>query len=193
MAVENLEIVYRDPRALKAYGRNARTHSPEQIDQIRRSIRTYGFTNPILLKDDEETIGAGHGRQIAAIQEGLTSVPTIVLRGLTNALWRAYVIADNKIAENAGWDVAMLRAEMADLRMTGFSDLTLTGFADFEIKGIFEPPAPPPGPPAPTLTDRFGVAPFSVLRAAEGWWQERKRQWLALGIQSELGRGENAL
>lgn len=193
MAVENLEIVYRDPRALKAYGRNARTHSPEQIDQIRRSIRTYGFTNPILLKDDEETIGAGHGRQTAAIEEGLTSVPTIVLRGLTEAEWRAYVIADNKIAENAGWDVAMLRAEMADLRMTGFSDLTLTGFADFEIKGIFEPPAPPPGPPAPTLMDRFGVAPFSVLRAAEGWWQERKRQWLALGIQSELGRGENAL
>ena len=193
MAVADLEIVYRDPAELRAYARNARTHSTEQIAQIRRSIREYGFTNPILLKDDETTIGAGHGRHQAATEEGLARVPTIVLRGLTDAQWRAYVIADNKIAENAGWDINMLRAELTALRMDGLTDLTMTGFGDLELTGLFAPPPQDPGPPAPTLMDRFGVAPFSVLRAAEGWWQDRKRQWLALGIQSELGRGENLI
>ena len=188
--VGELSIVYRDPKTLKAYGRNARTHSAAQVDQIRASIREFGFTNPILLKDDDETIGAGHGRQLAAIAEGLTSVPTITLHGLSVAQWRAYVIADNKIALNAGWDESILRLEMGELASIGF-DLAPIGFSLDELKALSKPEKPPG--PVGSLGDRFMIVPFSVLNAREGVWQDRKRSWLALGIQSELGRGANAL
>ena len=130
----NLVIVYRDPNTLKADPRNARTHSPEQVEQIRKSIREFGFTNPILLRD-ETNIGAGHGRQLGAIAEGLGSVPTITLPGLTPAQWRAYAIADNKIALNAGWDENMLRLELGELNGMDF-DMALTGFSTGEIASI---------------------------------------------------------
>lgn len=186
MTTADLQIVYRDPAALRAYGRNSRTHTAEQIAAIRRSIDEFGFVNPILLKDDQATIGAGHARLSAAMLDPpLERVPTVLLEGLTDAQWRAYVIADNRLAEQgSGWDFEALRLEFADLKLEGF-DLTLTGFdeVDFDPK-----PADDPGP---TLMERFGVAPFSVLSAREGWWQDRKRAWIALGIQSELGRGDS--
>lgn len=185
MTTADLQIVYRDPAALRAYGRNSRTHTAEQIAAIRRSIDEFGFVNPILLKDDQATIGAGHARLSAAMLDPpLERVPTVLLEGLTDAQWRAYVIADNRLAEQgSGWDFEALRLEFADLKLEGF-DLTLTGFneVDFDPKLADDP--------GPTLMERFGVAPFSVLSAREGWWQDRKRAWIALGIQSELGRGD---
>jgi DNA modification methylase len=108
------------------YARNARTHSDAQVAQIAASIAEFGFTNPILAGSDG-VIVAGHGRLAAAQKLGLASVPVVVLDHLTATQRRALVIADNRIAENADWDEAMLRVELADLQDEGF-DLDLTGF-----------------------------------------------------------------
>jgi len=108
------------------YARNARTHSPEQVAQIAASIAEFGFTNPILAGSDG-VIVAGHGRLAAAQKLGLATVPVVVLDHLSPTQRRALIIADNRIAENAGWDEALLRIEMADLQDADF-DLSLTGF-----------------------------------------------------------------
>ena len=108
------------------YARNARTHSDAQVAQIAASIAEFGWTNPILAGSDG-VIVAGHGRLAAAQKLGLASVPVVVLDHLTATQRRALVISDNRIAENAEWDEAMLRVELADLQDDGF-DLDLTGF-----------------------------------------------------------------
>lgn len=181
--------------SLIPYIRNARTHSEEQVAQIAGSIREFGFTNPVLI-DGEGGIIAGHGRVMAARKLGMDDVPCIRLGHLTEAQRRAYVIADNKLALNAGWDTDMLSVEFADLLAMG-ADLELTGFEQDEIDEIMtylddylgdaDEDAAQSG--AGSLAGRFMVPPFSVLNAREGWWQDRKRAWLALGIKSELGRG----
>jgi ParB-like chromosome segregation protein Spo0J len=111
---------------LLPYARNARTHSDEQVAQIAASIAEFGFTNPILAGSDG-VIVAGHGRLAAAQKLGLEVVPVVVLDHLSPTQRRALVIADNRIAENAGWDDAMLRIEIAALQDDDF-DLSLTGF-----------------------------------------------------------------
>jgi DNA modification methylase len=111
---------------LLPYARNARTHSDDQVAQIAASIAEFGFTNPILAGSDG-IIVAGHGRLAAAQKLGLEIVPVVVLDHLTLTQRRALVIADNRIAENAGWDDAMLRIELETLQMEGF-DLDITGF-----------------------------------------------------------------
>ena len=111
---------------LLPYARNARTHSEEQVAQIAASIAEFGFTNPILAGSDG-IIVAGHGRLAAAQKLGLEIVPVVVLDHLTQTQRRALVIADNRIAENAGWDDAMLRIELEALQLDGF-DLDITGF-----------------------------------------------------------------
>ena len=111
---------------LLPYARNARTHSEEQVAQIAASIAEFGFTNPILAGSDG-IIVAGHGRLAAAQKLGLERVPVVVLDHLTPTQRRALVIADNRIAENAGWDDAMLRIELEALQLDGF-DLDITGF-----------------------------------------------------------------
>lgn len=116
------------------YARNSRTHSPEQVAQIAASIKEFGFTNPILI-DEENGIIAGHGRLLAAQKLGIDEVPVIVMAGLTAAQKKAYVIADNKLALNAGWDDEMLRVEFQELQEMGF-DLELTGFSLDEIEEI---------------------------------------------------------
>ncbi|MEW9897068.1 site-specific DNA-methyltransferase [Chitinivorax sp. PXF-14] len=111
---------------LLPYARNARTHSDDQVAQIAASIAEFGFTNPILAGSDG-IIVAGHGRLAAAQKLGLEIVPVVVLDHLSPTQRRALVIADNRIAENAGWDDAMLRIELEDLQLEGF-DLDITGF-----------------------------------------------------------------
>jgi ParB-like chromosome segregation protein Spo0J len=111
---------------LLPYARNARTHSEEQVAQIAASIAEFGFTNPILAGSDG-VIVAGHGRLAAAQKLGLEVVPVVVLDHLSPTQRRALVIADNRIAENAGWDEAMLRIELEALQLEGF-DLDITGF-----------------------------------------------------------------
>lgn len=116
---------------LVPYERNARTHSPEQVAQIAASIREFGFTNPILV-DSSDGIIAGHGRLAAACQLGMNQVPVIVLDYLTEAQRRAYVLADNKLALNAGWNEILLQDELADLGEMDF-DLSLIGFSEDEL------------------------------------------------------------
>ena len=122
---------------LLPYARNSRTHSPAQIDAVARSITAYGFTNPVLIRG--QTIIAGHGRVMAAKQIGLEKVPAIRLDHLSESEARAYVIADNRLAELAGWDDAILADELRALQGGGF-DLSLTGWEGKELDDlIFEP------------------------------------------------------
>jgi DNA modification methylase len=116
------------------YAANSRTHSDEQVAQIAASIKEFGFNNPVLLDGDNGII-AGHGRVLAARQLGLTEVPTIELSHLTEAQRKAYIIADNKLALNAGWDMELLAVEMKGLGDEGF-DLSLIGFSDDELANI---------------------------------------------------------
>tara|TARA_R110000868_G_scaffold410518_2_gene698945 strand:- start:5508 stop:6764 length:1257 start_codon:yes stop_codon:yes gene_type:complete len=129
-----LSVVYLPVTSLTPTARNARTHSPAQIAQIGRSIREFGWTNPILI-DEDRVIIAGHGRLEAARSVGMADVPTITLSGLTDAQKRALVIADNKLALNAGWDDDLLRLELDDLKGLDF-DVSLIGFSDLELDAI---------------------------------------------------------
>jgi ParB-like chromosome segregation protein Spo0J len=128
------EIQHRQVADLVPYAYNARTHSPAQVAQIAASIGEFGFTNPVLIAPDS-TLIAGHGRVLAARQLGLATVPCIVLDGLTDAQLRAYVLADNKLALNAGWDDALLAQELQALEAEGF-DLALTGFAQADLDSL---------------------------------------------------------
>ncbi len=205
---------------------NARTHSAEQIDQIAASILEFGFTNPVAA-DSAGIVRAGNGRLEAArliyergeaikapdgsaIPKG--QIPAIDCSSWSEAQCRAYALADNKIALNAGWDQAVLDIEIAALSALDF-DIGLTGFGDDEVAesmariaaltdqaGAGGAPDPDPaggGPEAQggagSLSREFMIPPFSVLNAREGWWQDRKRQWLGLGIKSEVGRGDNLI
>jgi hypothetical protein len=119
---------------LKPWPRNARMHSAAQIEQLRASIREFGFTNPILV-DDAGTVIAGHGRIIAAKAEGLTELPAIELRGLTQTQKRALVIADNQLALKAEWNVELLTLELEQLQADEFAMPTL-GFEAFELNEL---------------------------------------------------------
>lgn len=117
------------------YAANARTHTPAQIAKIAASITEFGFTNPVLT-DGKKGIVAGHGRVLAAQQLGMDVVPAIELSHLSAAQRRAYVLADNRLALDAGWDDALLAAELGDLRDDGF-DLSLIGFDGPELDALF--------------------------------------------------------
>jgi len=130
------EVIERDVASLKPYARNARTHSKRQIKQIAESIERFGFVNPVLVGDDG-TIIAGHGRVDAAKLLGLRTVPTLALSHLTEAEKRAYVIADNKVALNAGWDREILAIELQGLIDLDF-EVELTGFSLAEIDLVLD-------------------------------------------------------
>jgi DNA modification methylase len=132
MEVTQIELLL--VSSLIPYARNSRTHSDEQVTQIAASIREFGFTNPVLI-DANGTIIAGHGRVLAAKKLGLIEVPCLRLGHLTPSQIRAYVIADNKIALNAGWDDEMLKAELLTLQEEGFNT-DLTGFSDDELNAL---------------------------------------------------------
>jgi len=130
------ELVTRKVADLTPYGHNSRTHSEAQVAQIAASITEFGFTNPVLI-DDQDTIIAGEGRVLAAKKLKMDEVPCAVLTGLTDAQKAAYVIADNKLALNAGWDEKALQAEferLADLEY----DVNLTGFSEVEIAALLK-------------------------------------------------------
>jgi DNA modification methylase len=129
-----VKIEQRKIEALIPYANNSRTHSDEQVAQIAASVREFGWTNPILV-DGQNGIIAGHGRLAAARKLGMAEVPVIVLDHLSDAQKKALVIADNKLASNAGWDDEMLRLELGDLQEMGF-DATLTGFSTDELDAL---------------------------------------------------------
>jgi len=130
------------------YARNARTHSDAQVAQIAASIKEWGWTTPVLV-DEQGGIIAGHGRTMAAQLLGMADVPVVVATGWSEAKKRAYVIADNKLALNAGWDNELLRLELGDIKGTGF-DLSLTGFGLEELQDLqFDDDAEAPMPALP--------------------------------------------
>ncbi|HRN75986.1 site-specific DNA-methyltransferase [Ottowia sp.] len=135
--MNDLHIQRRQVSALIPYIRNARTHSPEQIAQIAASIREFGWTNPILV-DGHNGVIAGHGRLLAARQLGFDEVPVIELAHLNDTQRRAYVLADNRLAENAGWDTELLRLELGELQLMDI-DLGLLGFGDAELQDLLAP------------------------------------------------------
>lgn len=118
------------------YARNSRTHSPEQINKLRSSLREFGFVNPVIV-DRELNIIAGHGRVIAAREENIKEVPCVFADHLTEAQKRAYIIADNRMAMDAGWDEEMLRVEIEALQADAF-DIALTGFDEKELSKLFD-------------------------------------------------------
>lgn len=127
-------VVNRKVDDLNPYENNARIHSKEQIGQIVNSIKKFGFTAPIII-DEENMILAGHGRYTAARKMEMESVPCIVLKDLTPEKKRAYVIADNRIAENAQWNKELLALELTELDLAEF-DLTVLGFSDKELEKL---------------------------------------------------------
>lgn len=129
-----MEIVYKKVNDLIPYINNSRTHSEEQVNQIVASINEFGFTNPLLI-DEKDNIIAGHGRLLASKKLKMEEVPCIVLSGLTEAQKKAYIIADNKMALNAGWDEELLKTELENLKELDF-DLELTGFDVDELDDI---------------------------------------------------------
>jgi site-specific DNA-methyltransferase (adenine-specific) len=134
-AKDQVQIIMLPVEALVPYAKNSRTHSKEQVAQIAGSIREFGFTNPVLVGADNDII-AGHGRVLAARKLDMEEVPCIRLGHLTDAQKRAYVIADNKLALNAGWDDELLKLELISLRDEEAFDIGLIGFSDEELAAL---------------------------------------------------------
>ena len=172
------------------YENNARTHSEEQIAKIVRSIEEFGFINPVLIDGDFGII-AGHGMVMAARKMGMAEVPCLFIEDLTEAQKKAYILADNKLALDAGWDDELLRIEIGELQAMDF-DVSLTGFdlADFDLEDYSKSAT---DVEHKTLVDLFVAPPLSVLDTRQGYWQDRKRAWKDLGIASEVGRDENLI
>ena len=156
----DLLIEYRKVGELIPFIRNSRTHSEEQVAQISASIKEFGFTNPILI-DGENGLIAGHGRLLGARKLGMATVPTIQLTGLTKTQKAAYIIADNRLAEKAGWDNEMLALELGEIGELGF-DLDLTGFTADEIAALM-PEEIPPGLTDEDAVPEVPVQPVTVL------------------------------
>ena len=137
--MDNLSIEHRPIDSMVPYARNARTHSDAQVAQIAASIKEFGWTTPILV-DEHNGIVAGHGRVLAARKLGMDSVPVIQLKNLTPTQIRAYILADNKLTLNGGWDDDLLKLELLDLKSADF-DLNLIGFDSNELDELmFEAP-----------------------------------------------------
>ncbi|MFC7543711.1 site-specific DNA-methyltransferase [Siccirubricoccus deserti] len=163
-----LGITYRPVAGLRPYDRNARTHSKKQVHQIAASIRQFGFTNPVLI-DTSGCIIAGHGRVQAARQLGMDCVPTVLLEHLTEAELRAYRLADNRLAEKAGWDPEILKIELQGLAELELDfDLEITGFETAEIDLILEGPAASKQDPADAVPGAPDAA-AAVTRAGDLW------------------------
>src|SRR5258708_11604522 len=157
LAMGKLSIVYRKISELKSYPRNARTHSRKQVKQIAAAIMGFGFTNPVLI-DESDQIIAGHGRVQAAKLLGLAEVPTVQIGHLTATQKRAYILADNRLAEKAGWDKEILAVELQSLLADGF-EVVLTGFEVPDIDVILDAAAD-------TKSDRHGDDNIPVLGPA---------------------------
>ena len=166
-ADRRLAVTYRDPASLSSDPRNARTHPKRQIEQIVASIRAFSFTNPILA-DPDGVIIAGHGRLRAAKEMGLEQVPVIELVGLSEPEKKALRLADNKIALNAGWDLEILKLELADLSLPEIElDLSLTGFSPGEIDVVLEDTPDPDDEVIPAVPENVRVQPGDIWQLSE--------------------------
>ena len=160
-------VTYRATDALTPDPRNARTHPKRQVEQIIASIRQFGFANPILV-DPDSVIIAGHGRLLAAKAMGMAEVPTIELVGLTDAQKRALRLADNKIALGAGWDLDLLRVELAELSALDLDlDLTVTGFSTGELDVLLGGNADPEDDVIPPVPVKPRTRPGDIWRLGD--------------------------
>lgn len=201
--------------AVKAWDKNPRKND-KAVEPVARSIARFGFVAPIVYWPSGGRMVAGHTR-IKALERILTkgytgmdgarieARPDFVPKGApgaglvpvrfqdfaTSAEADAYALADNKLAEISEWDASSLADIQRELAAIDADLLAIAGFTADDLANIGEPEGTNVG--AGSLADRFGVAPFTVLNAREGWWQDRKRAWLAIGIRSELGRGEQLI
>lgn len=166
--MSKLEVIHLPVASLRPYSRNARTHSQKQIAQIAASIKTFGFNNPVLI-DKDGVIIAGHGRVAAAKSLGLESVPVIRLEHMSEAQKRAYILADNKLAEKAGWDSDILAIELQNLMEYDLDfDISITGFEMPEIDVLISGPSSKPEKADP-LDAVPAVAQTSVTRPGDIW------------------------
>lgn len=179
----NLKIEYIPIEEIKPYENNAKLHPKEQIQQIKNSILEFGFNDPIAVWHDNEII-EGHGRHMAALELELKEVPIIRLDSLTDEQRRAYMLVHNKLTMNSDFDMDMLGIELDNIL-----DIDMSDFG-FEFEELAEQQ---PEEEHASIVEKFIVPPFSVLDTRKGYWQERKRAWKALGIESETGRKENLL
>lgn len=175
------------------YARNPRRNDPA-VAAIARSLEEFGYVKVSVLVDENMVMLAGHTTLKAIKSLKWTTVPEVTkIDGLSDAQKMAYRLADNKLGELAEWDDATLLDELHELTIMDF-DIEIAGFDPSEY--LPESMRPGGGPSIEaarkSLAERFLIPPFSVLDARQGYWQERKRAWLALGIKSELGRGGNA-
>ncbi|XBQ17393.1 MAG: DNA methyltransferase [Oceanicaulis sp.] len=175
----SLKVEYVDPHTLIQYERHTRIHSNRQIYKIERSISRYGFVNPILI-DDQNGVIAGHGRLVAALHLRYHEVPVIRLSHMSAAEKRAYIIADNRLAEEAGWDVELLRLELGDLiELKDEIDITDTGFDIAQVDMILlEPEGRPTGPDTDDVVPEEAPA---VTRQGDLWLFDDERHRVLCG------------
>ena len=188
-----LRVEMEPTAALVPYARNAKRHTKEQVRQIANSIEEFGFADPVGVWTNAEgrsEVVEGHGRVLAAQLLGIEEVPVIHLDALTDEQRRAYALAHNQLTMSTGWD-----AEALGFELDGLSELFDMGDFGFERIAFGEtgPTGGQDEEAAPSkLADVFLVPPFTVMNARAGAWQDRKLQWLDLGIKSELGRGSSS-
>ena len=177
-----MEIINKKIEELKPYENNPRFND-DAVELVANSIKEFGFKVPIVV-DKNNVIVAGHTRYKASLELGLEEVPCIVADDLTDEQVKAFRLADNKVGEKAEWDLELLDEELKELNI----DMEDFGFdidLDIDTHTAFEPSA--------TLNDKFIIPPFSILDTRQGYWQQRKNLWKAIGIESELGRDDNLM
>lgn len=176
MQNNRLEIKYLTADKITPYKNNSRTHSKAQIDQLKKSIQEFGMCSPIALHNG--TIVYGHARFQSLQELGHTEFPTVDLSHLNEEQKKAYIIADNKLALNAGWDEDILKQEIIELDNDNF-DLKLLGFDMEELADLMldELPEQKEESLKGNLNLRFGVPPFSILDTRQGYWQDQKKKW----------------
>ena len=167
------------------YARNPRKND-EQVDRMAGAIKEFGFRIPIVARSDGSVVD-GHLRLKAARKLGLTEVPVVLADELSAAQVKAFRILANQSANWAEWDDELLKVELEEILEMGL-DLSLTGLDAPRLDDLLGSEAEKPDREKMSLSDQFGAPPFSVLSARDGWWCNRKEQWLSLGIKSEQGR-----
>lgn len=192
--MENLVIEMIKIDEISEYENNAKQHPEWHVEQIAKSIKEFGFNDPIAVNEMNGVI-EGHGRLRAAKLLDMEEIPCIRLTGLTEVQERAYIIAHNKLTMNTDFDLEKLEYELNALQIENF-DLEIMGFEDSEIDDLLHKTQTlaekvKENPSDSNLFETFLIPPFSVLDTKAGYWQDRKRKWLSLGIKSEVGREEN--
>lgn len=182
---KRIKIEYKPVEDLIMYANNPRKNDGAALDAVVASIKEFGFKNPVVV-DRDNVIVCGHTRVKAAKKLKIEEVPTICADDLTPAQIKAYRLADNKVSEIAEWDMELLELELEDIDLDmevfGFDDLEGDGESKYDGTGD-----------SGSLIEDFIIPPFSVLDTRQGYWQERKRAWKALGLKSEVGRDEALL